>query len=285
MLKSLGWIAGLLIVVAVGSETLVAQENFFTTSDGARLHYLDEGQGPTLVLIPGWLNPASIWERQIEYFSKDYRVVALDPRSQGESERVADGHYPERRSRDIEELLQHLGVSSVVLTGFSMGAPEVLSYVDQFGTSKLEGVVLVDAHIGSDFDARRVEQGLGMIRSFNANREQMVENFMPYAFKKPQPEGYLEKIKNAAMTVPSNTAVALLAAYVGRDWRLALAKLDKPLLYAIRPQLEEQGRMVETVLPSARVERFPEAGHVIFADETKQFNAVLEKFLELCFSD
>lgn len=285
MLKSLGWAAALLIVIMTGSGKLLAQGSFFTTSDGVRLHYLDEGQGPIVVLIPGWLNPATIWERQIDHFSTDFRVIALDPRSQGESEKVAEGHYPERRSRDIKELVEHLRASSVVLVGFSMGGPEILTYVDQFGTSGIEGVVLVDNRIGSDSDAEWIRHGFGLIEAFNANREQMVENFLPHAFKTPQPEAYLDKIRSAAVSVPPNTAVALLAAYIGRDWRPALLKLDRPLLYVITPEQEEQGRMVETMLPTARVERFPEAGHVIFADETERFNAVLEEFLAYCFDN
>jgi non-heme chloroperoxidase len=283
MPKSLGWAAILWVIGVAALASPNAQDHYFMTSDGTRLHYLDQGNGPAIVLIPGWINPATIWEPQIRYFSKNYRVVALDPRSQGESERVVDGHYPERRSRDIRELLEHLGVSSVVLVGFSLGGPEVLSYVDEFGTNALEGIVLVDNYIGSDFDAQQVQRGLGIIRSFNADREQMIESFLPYAFRRPQPEEYMQKIKNAAMNVPSNTAIALLAAYIGRDWRPVLAKVDTPLLYAITTQLEEQGQMVQEAIPSARIERFPEAGHVIFADETERFNSILEEFLETSF--
>jgi pimeloyl-ACP methyl ester carboxylesterase len=113
----------------------------------------------------------------------------------------------------------------------------------------------------------------------------MLENFLPYAFKKPQPEDYMQNIRDATMRMQSNTAVALIAAYQGRDWRPVLSKVDKPLLYAITPRMEEQGQMVERETPLARVERFPEAGHVIFADETERFNSILEEFLEASFGN
>jgi non-heme chloroperoxidase len=57
----------------------------FATSDGVRLHYLDAGKGPAIVFVPGWMVPGWMWQPQIEHFSKKYRVIALDPRSQGES--------------------------------------------------------------------------------------------------------------------------------------------------------------------------------------------------------
>ncbi|MFQ5723777.1 MAG: alpha/beta fold hydrolase [Terriglobia bacterium] len=274
----------LLTAVAGASAEPVAKSGYFTTSDGVRLHYLEAGSGPAIVFVPGWTNPAWIWERQIDHFSKNYHVVALDPRSQGESEQVTEGLYPERRARDIKELIEELQLAPAVLVGFSMGVAEVLSYVDQFGTDALRGVVLVDAGIGSELSVQDLKERLDFIRQFNMNREQTMEAFLPRAFKKPQPEAYLKRNRAASLKVPTSTAVALLAGYMGRDWRPVLEKLDKPVLYTITKRLESQGEMVKARLPRARVELFPEAGHVLFADETERFNAILEEFIQACLA-
>ena len=278
-------VPALLLTVAAGAPAEpAAKDGYFTTSDGVRLHYLEAGSGPAIVFVPGWTNPAWIWEPQILHFSKNYRVVALDPRSQGESEQVTDGLYPERRSQDIKELMDHLQLPPAVLVGFSMGVWEVLSYVDQFGTEALRGVVLVDAPIGSEPNTQELNEFFGLIKQFSMNRRQWMEQFLPVAFKKPQPEAYLERLRAASLKVPTSTAIALLAAYWGRDWRPVLAKLDKPVLYTITKPGESQGKMLKAKLPSARVELFPEAGHVLFADETERFNAVLEEFAQACFA-
>jgi len=39
-----------------------AKSGFFTTSDGVKLHYLEAGQGPAIVFVPGWTMPGWIWE-------------------------------------------------------------------------------------------------------------------------------------------------------------------------------------------------------------------------------
>lgn len=281
-MKKFFWLVlALLLTMAAGAGPDPAvKDGYFTTSDGVRLHYLEAGSGPPIVFVPGWTNPAWIWERQIDYFSKNYRVVALDPRSQGESEQVTEGLYPERRSQDIKELMEYLQLPPVVLVGFSMGVGEVLSYVDQFGTESLSGLVLVDNSIGMDNQLPHLQRLMGFIRQFNMNRQQFLEQFRPYAFKKPQPEAYIKRNRSFSRKVPTSTAIALLASYIGRDWRPVLDKLDRPLLYTITPQMENQGEMVKAKPPSARVEMFPEAGHVIFADETDRFNAILEKFVQ-----
>ena len=282
-MRTLYWLVSVLLLASVSgaSANPEAKSGYFTTSDGVRLHYLEAGSGPPIVFVPGWMNPAWIWEPQIRYFAKKYRVVALDPRSQGESEQVTEGHYPERRSQDIKELMDHLQLPPAVLVGFSMGVPEVLTYVSQFGTEKLRGVVLVDQPISQFLD---IEQFVWFVKMLNTDRRQMLDQFLPIAFKQPQPEEYIEKVRAASLKVPTNTAIALLAGYMGRDWRPVLEKLDKPVLYTITKLLESQGEMLKTRLPSARVELFPESGHVIFADETDRFNAILEDFVEDCFA-
>lgn len=68
------------------------------TSDSVELHYLEAGSGPTLVFVPGWTMPAWIWKPQLEHFSTDHRVVALDPRGQGRIENLQENRAEWPRS-------------------------------------------------------------------------------------------------------------------------------------------------------------------------------------------
>ena len=99
-------------------------------------------------------------------------------------------------------------------------------------------------------------------------------------YKKPQPEAYLDKITAASMSVPTNTAVVLIAnpAMNGWDMREVLGKIDKPVLYAVTPGLKSQGEMLKQKLPSARVEVFEDAGHALFVDDAARFNALIAEF-------
>ena len=76
------------------------QHHTFKTSDGVRLHYLEAGTGPqTIVFVPGWLMPAAVFEQQLIGLSNQYRVLALDPRSQGLSELTKLSHAPARQDK------------------------------------------------------------------------------------------------------------------------------------------------------------------------------------------
>jgi hypothetical protein len=115
-------IAFMSVSAAGGTDWVLTefQSGHFTTSDGAELHYLEAGSGPTLVFVPGWSMPAEVWEHQIRHFSSDYRVVALDPRGQGRSENPGHGYHPSRRGLDIGELIEHLGGEPVVLVDYQI---------------------------------------------------------------------------------------------------------------------------------------------------------------------
>ncbi len=65
-----------------------------------------------------------MWEKQITHFAKTHRVVAMDPRAQGESSQTTEGLYPAVRARDIKGVVDQLKLAPVVLVGHSMGVPQ-----------------------------------------------------------------------------------------------------------------------------------------------------------------
>lgn len=137
----------LCVVSALSASAQTTKSGFFKTSDGVRIHYLDAGSGRPIVFIPGWTMPAWIWQKQIDEFAKKNRVVAVDPRSQGESDKPPYGHLLETRARDYKELVDHLGLKQPVLVGWSLACGELVKYAEQFGTDNIAGLVLVDGFL------------------------------------------------------------------------------------------------------------------------------------------
>src|SRR5689334_9917088 len=118
--------------LAAFAATPITLSGTITTSDGVRIHYIELGKGDPIVLIPGWTLPADIWSPVMDRLYEHYRVIAVEPRSQGDSDKPADGNYPERRARDYKELVDALKLQRPLFVGWSMAVPELLSYVDQF---------------------------------------------------------------------------------------------------------------------------------------------------------
>jgi microsomal epoxide hydrolase len=257
------------------SSKVDAEHGYFRTSDGVRLHYLEAGKGDPIVFVPGWTVPAWSWGPQIGHFGKTNHVIALDPRSQGDSDQPTEGHYPDRRARDIKELIEAKHLGRVIVVDHSGAVTEQLAYVEQFGTGSLAGLVFVDQEFGP------YEADPAMIRTIRAcgtGRRAFLDQLAGWFFKKPTPTGYQKEFFDACMKTPTNTAVALIATRFGLDYRPTVAKLDIPVLFVCQPQFCETGEWLKRALPGARVEIFEDAGHYLFLDDPDRFNAVVDEF-------
>ena len=259
-------------------------DRWFVTSDSVRLHYLSggSGPGPTLVFVPGWTMPADIWEPQLRYFVRSSRVVALDPRSQGASQRTSDGNYTDRRAQDIHELIAHLKAPRVVVVGWSMGVPDALQLVDQYGTQDIAGLVLVDNFMQVPQTSQLAAFMDTLLYHLLRDRPVFTATFVRGMYRTPQDSAYLGRITRTSLSTPTTTAFTLLASTFAtgrRDWRPALDKVDRPLLFVGSALMRETADTIRAHVHDAQVEIFEKAGHALFVDEPDHFNQVLEDFL------
>jgi microsomal epoxide hydrolase len=266
---------------SVEAETTI-QDGFFTTSDHIKLHYLEAGQGQALVFIPGWLLPGEIWKFQFEGLSQDFHVIALDPRSQGESDITPLGDEPLRQARDIQELLDHLQLTSVVLVGWSHGGFQVLAYMGEFGTDRLYAAVLVDSALGAASNPATSASQARFLEQFKTDRPKAVRSFVWGLFKKSPPGDFLKELGDQAIKPPTDIALALMNnAFPGERWQPSLKIMNQvPLLYAVTPKYTSQASYLTQVDPLARVEFFQNSGHALFVDESDHFNDVMRDFLK-----
>lgn len=282
----------LALACMLAPEATWAQEEFrshyFLTSDGVKLHYLEAGTGATIVFVPGILFPAEIWEPQLAHFAATYRVVALDPRSQGRSEKTTEGHHLVRRGKDIGELIEHLGVAPAVVVGWSLGVLEILTYAREFGTDPFRGIVLVDMYFGVDEELGEqhpYESGWRpWIAGLQLDRQNWTREWVRGSFRSEQSDEYIDGMTQMVMATPTNTAVTLLSNLMlmeERDWRPILDELDRPVLFvaSAQPWAVAEAKMAHERWPEMRVEVFEDTGHVLFVDKPERFNRVLEEFL------
>jgi microsomal epoxide hydrolase len=269
-----------------------SRDRLVVVSPGVRIHVVVAGPavGPrraALVLIPGWRLTAGIWREQIDRFSKDRPVITLDPRSQGASTKTAEGDTPEQRARDLRAILQVLRPGPVVLVGWSQGVQDVAAYVDQFGVTGIQGIVLVDSTVSAGASAasaapQATAQQLKQISQFSRYPREATEGMMKAIIRRRLPPSYFDRLVADALKTPTAIGAAMLADdLLGPDRTPALAKFTVPTLVvasATSQELDGQKAMA-TRLPHARFEVVPDAGHAVFVDQPERFDALLQAFL------
>jgi non-heme chloroperoxidase len=273
----------LLLAILLWPGLAQAADRFFTTTDAVRLHYTDTGPptAPTLVFVPGWTMPAWIFQPQIEYFSRAYHVVALDPRGQGDSDVPLSGYEPYRRGTDIADLIHALGDRPVVLVGWSLGVLDSLAYVHQFGDRELLAMVLIDNSVGEEPAPTAGPRVARRPLPRPANREEAMARFVRGMFHRPQSEAYLDQLTETALRTPPDASAALLSYPVPRTfWRDAIYSVHKPILYIVTPRLAGQAENLAARHPGVQTDIYTDAGHALFIDDGARFNAEMAGFLQ-----
>jgi non-heme chloroperoxidase len=266
-----------------------------TTSDAVRLNYTDEGDpaGRPVVLVAGFLAAATSWLYQVKpLVAAGYRVLALDTRGHGLSDKPAWGNRMARRAKDLEDFLSELGLTGVTLVGQSMGGNTVWSYLGLFGTARVSSVVIVD-------------QTPKMLNSddwphgfYGFDRSTLGETFAEGVPSTGHGTPMLKRgwrlirlvramhIRSAADLKPAPLTpgeLALLQDHAFDDWRDVIARTDVPVLFVAGAESE--------VWPSSHAAAAAEyndlaasvviddAGHATNIEQPGVFNGLLLEFL------
>ena len=122
----------ILLVILLGAAgvaaylyTLFFRKGAFVEFNGVRLHYVEAGRGTPVILVhglacdhvPNWMLP-----RIFQKLSRRYRVIALDIRGHGKSDKPHDpNQYGLELVDDVVRLMDHLGIGKAHVVGYSLG--------------------------------------------------------------------------------------------------------------------------------------------------------------------
>ncbi len=279
-----------LLYTAAGARAATIAEGRVTTASGVTIHYLQtgpKGSSHALVFIPGWRLPAWLFTEQLNRFSQDRRVIAIDPPSQGDSSKTMQGNSPESRATDLHDVIAKLKISKPVLVGWSQGVQDVAAYVDAYGSDSVAGVVFVDspASIGSAEIEKHREFSkvmLSGISTYAAHPREYSQGMVKSIFQQPHPDLDMNKLVQFTLKTPTDIGVAMLTMDIfGADRSSALAKFIKPALViasASSPLLDLEKQMASS-MPKAKYVEIKGAGHAVFIDQPAAFDAALSTFL------
>ena len=112
--------------------------------DGKKVHYLEKGEGPPIILIHGFLYNTVMWKKNIDDLAKKFKVYAIDLWGWGYSERLKDLNYSYALyGKQIVGFLDALKIPRASLVGQSMGGG-ISVYVAAHFPDRVDKLILVD---------------------------------------------------------------------------------------------------------------------------------------------
>ncbi|PYK18612.1 MAG: hypothetical protein DME55_06210, partial [Verrucomicrobia bacterium] len=272
------------------AESNTGSSHMVEVGNGVSLRVIEAGKpgdALALVFIPGWSTGADIWRRQLDTFARTHRVIAFDPRSQGESTKTTNGNTPEIRAQDLHALLERLGVQRPVLIGWSQGVQDVAAYVERYGPKDLAGIVLVDAAVSDGADgmvarSQETAEQFKMFAVYQSHQKEYLEGMMHAIISKPQSDGVIERLVSTGMKTPSDVGVGMLVADMfGVNRTPALKKIECPTLIIASTKSFELPRQQAAAnqIPHARFEKVDDAAHAVFVDQPDRFDELVTSFV------
>ncbi len=138
---------GDLPIAYVDAKYTNEQSQFLTMSNGARVHYRDEGDKTktAIVLVHGSNASLHTWEPWVAILGNDYRVISMDLPAHGLTGATPDGDYSSQAQiNTVDAVVSHLQLDSFVLGGNSMGGGVTWRYTLSH-PDKVSAMMLIDS--------------------------------------------------------------------------------------------------------------------------------------------
>ena len=118
------------------------------------LHYQVKGKGMPLILLHGNGEDGTYFVHQIAYFSKQYRVIAVDTRGHGKTPRGTAPFTIEQFADDLYDFMEMMEIPEAVILGFSDGANIAMKFVMKY-PEKVKALILN----GGNLNPKGVKRG------------------------------------------------------------------------------------------------------------------------------
>ncbi|MBL8376817.1 MAG: alpha/beta fold hydrolase [Burkholderiales bacterium] len=267
----------------------------FADGDEGTIAYLELGSGPaTLVVLFGvWSHVEVAWEEPtiraiLERFARRFRVVLVDRRGVGLSERLAQEHSLAAGAHDLEAVRRAVGAERLWLFGNSLGSMIAIEYAALF-PDRVHGLALYGANARGcwspdypwaltltqlDAWAERLREGWGQATS--------LAEFSPSSAGNPAARDWWARLLRQAMS--RNSLPALLRGFARMDVRHRLRDIGVPTLVLQREgdRITRVGaaRYLAQQIPGARLMLLPGDDHNLWAGDVEAVIGAVEDFLQ-----
>jgi pimeloyl-ACP methyl ester carboxylesterase len=272
--------------------------HFTTAADGVRLAYATVGTGPPLVRTAHWLTHldhdwhSPVWRHWLEGLADGRTLVRYDERGCGLSD-----HDPVEVSldafvRDLETIVDAVGLDEFPLLGVSQGGPVAIAYAARH-PERVRRLVLLGAYVRgrrararSEDERRAAAVQLDLVRlGWGSEDPSFRMAFPPSFMPDAPPELWSDFAELLRRTTAAENAVRILEALVDVDLREEAAGLRVPtLILHARGDLRipfDQARELAALIPDSRLVPLDSRNHLMLADEPawQQFLDELARFL------
>jgi len=247
------------------------------------IHYQDTGLGEVILLVHGLGSSGEDWRPQIDYFSRDYRVIAVDCRGHGLSEKPDQAYSVELYCQDILSLLNHLDIERFHVVGISMGGMIAFQLgVDE--AQRVETMTIINSAPAVPYESYKMKFAvffrIACIHLFGMKKLAGIVG--KKLFPQADQSDLVDAFRLSYSKIPSGIYIRALKSFLGWSVIDKVKNLTMPCLIVAA---DEDYTPVSTkqayvdLMPSAELVVIENSRHATPIDQPEKLNAVIELFL------
>jgi pimeloyl-ACP methyl ester carboxylesterase len=261
---------------------------------GCRLHLVEAGnpRGPSILFLHGFSQCWLSWSRQLDSdLARSHRLVAMDLRGHGLSERPGDDAYGDSRlwADDVDAAIRSLELVRPVLSGWSYGPLVILDYIRHYGEDNVGGIHFIGGvtKLGSAEAASLLTpELLALVPGFfSRDAEESVSSLrslLHLCVARGLSATELYTMLGYSVSVPPSVRQALFSRVLDNDDLLPTIRTPVLITHGaedavVRRDVVEQHR---AGLAHAQTHIMSNAGHAPFWDDAPAFNQRLADFCD-----
>ena len=189
----------------------------------ANIHYIDQGKGPVLVFIHGFLEDLSMWKNIVKNLQISHRVISIDLLGHGGTDNIGYIHTMEDQAQMLNYLLEKLKVTQCVLIGHSMGGYVALAFAELF-PEMVQGICLMNSTALADTEEKKHNRDRG-IKAVKHNHKIFIRLAIPNLFSEENRSVFTTEINDITETALKMSVQGIVAALEGMKVRKDLSHL------------------------------------------------------------
>jgi len=243
-------------------------------------------ESKTILFVHGFPFDHTMWQTQVDEFSKDYKCVTYDIRGLGESPAGEGQFTTESFVDDLEIILDELKLNRPILCGLSMGGYISLRAVERI-QEKFSAAILCDTRSEADNNEGKLKRAAGIKRINKEGLAPFVKDFITNCFgddfKQNRKEALQNIIEKSSQFNPVGVKGGLFAMLSRSDTTTSLGKINIPTLIICGEQdtLTPPPVMKEMFhkINKAEFVEIPKAGHMTPIENPQAVNKTIRDFL------
>ena len=241
------------------------------------LFYEVRGEDEPIIFSHGWMCDCSVWNSQIEFFSKKYKVIAYDQRGHGKSDKPKADYSIETLSNDLYSLIQELNLEKVTLVGHSMGGMTAITFALNH-PDKVSKLVLVGTSAKMNFSGYIQIWIMMHIFSYESFARGMID--LLYDPSEQVKKEAFDRAMNTPKFVTYDCATEFMKNYDIRD---QIFKIKVPTLIVVGEKDKatpvEMSRYLNREIEDSKLKIIPDSKHMVIIDKANELNEIIDMFI------